>query len=598
MSTTQIIQYGISAFGGVALFLYGMNVLGSGLEKASGGKMEKILEKLTGNIFKSVILGAVVTGVIQSSGATTVIVVGLVNSGILSLSSAVGIIMGANIGTTVTGQILRLGDLESNESLGTFMEFLTPDYLAPIVAIIGIIIIFIAKKDNIRAIGDIGMGLGVLFTGMNLLSDSVKPLSELDAFTAMFSSLENPIFGILAGTIVTTILQSSSASVGILQAVSDTGILTFAAAFPIIMGQNIGTCSTSVISSIGASKNAKRAAMVHLYFNVIGTVLFLVGVYALKAFALIPFWNKIMDRGDIANFHTVFNVVVTIFFIPFHKVLEKLAVWTIRSKPDEEDDIVSESAVNVLDSRFLKSPSLAIEHSNSAVAYMGKLACENFRMSCELHNNFDQKKVDRIKEYEEIIDKTEDRLNSYLVSISDYEISAVESRIITSLLHIITDFERIGDYAYNIMESALEMHEKGQKISSEAYNELAVISQAIIEIIEMSITIVEYDDVKTVKKIEPLEETIDQLELQLKNRHIKRLKSGECAIGRGLKFLDMLSDMERIADHCSNIAVHILSRGSDELNHHEYIDEVHKGESEDYKNAINEFKNKYKLSEA
>lgn len=598
MSTTDIIGYAVSALGGVALFLYGMNVLGNGLEKTSGGKMEKILEKLTGNIVKAVILGAAVTAVIQSSSATTVIVVGLVNSGILPLSSAVGIIMGANIGTTVTGQILRLGDLKGNESLGAAMEFLTPDYLAPILAIIGILIVLAAKKDSIRAIGDIGMGLGVLFTGMNLLSDSVKPLSELSAFQDLFASLENPVLGIIAGTLVTALIQSSSASVGILQAVSDTGLLSFAAAFPIIMGQNIGTCSTSVISSIGASKNAKRAAMVHLYFNVIGTVLFLISVYILKALDFIPMWNNTMNRGDIANFHTLFNIVVTIFFIPFHKVLEKLAIMTIRSKPEDEDEISVDSGENMLDSRFLKSPSLAIQYANNAASYMGKLARENFKMSCGLLFSYDVKQVEKIREYEEIIDRTEDRLNSYLVSITDCELSVAESRSVTSLLHIITDFERIADYAFNIMEYAESMHDKSQNFSENAISELKIIAKAITEIIDMSVTAVEYDDLQTVKQIEPLEETIDQLEYQLKNRHIERLKTGDCAIDRGIHYLDMLSDMERVADHCSNVAVHVLSRnyGKDEIKHHEYIDKVHKGESQDYINLMNEYSNKYKLA--
>ncbi|MGN0612737.1 MAG: Na/Pi cotransporter family protein [Porcipelethomonas sp.] len=599
MSTTQIVQTAITAFGGIALLLYGMNVLGSGLEKISGGKMEKILEKLTNNIFKAVALGAVVTAVIQSSGATTVIVVGLVNSGILPLSAAVGIIMGANIGTTVTGQILRLGDLDGNDSLGSFMQFLTPDYLAPMLAVIGIVIILIAKKDTIRAVGDIGMGLGVLFTGMLSLTAAVKPLSELEAFKNAFASLENPVLGILVGAVVTALLQSSSASVGILQAVSATGVLKFAAAFPIIMGQNIGTCSTSVLSSIGASKNAKRAAMVHLYFNLIGTVLFLVVVYILKAFDLIPMWNDTMDMGSIANFHTFFNIVVTVVFIPFHKVLEKLAVWTIRSKPEDEDDIVSDSAETMLDSRFLKSPSLAIQYANTAVAYMGQLAKENFKMGCSLHKEFNQKQAERIKEYESIIDRTEDRLNSYLVSVTDCELSALESKCVTSLLHVITDFERIGDYSVNIMQSAEHMYESGNKLSDTAIAELEVLSAAITEIIDMSITAVEYDDVNTATRIEPLEETIDQIDDDLKNRHIARLKTGDCAIERGIYFLDMLSDMERIADHCSNIAVHVLSRNNsskDDLNHHEYIDSIHKGESKEYTDAIEEFGKKYRLS--
>ncbi len=600
MSKTEIIQICITTFGGVALLLYGMHILGNGLEKISGGKMEKILEKLTSNIFKAVILGALVTAVIQSSGATTVIVVGLVNSGILKLSSAVGIIMGANIGTTITGQILRLGDLESNASLGTLMEFLTPTYLAPFLAIIGIVIIMATKKDNIKAIGDICIGLGILFTGMLSLTESVKPLSELEAFKSVFASLENPFLGVLAGAVITALLQSSSASVGILQAVSTTGLLKFSAAFPIIMGQNIGTCSTSIISSIGASKNAKRAAMVHFYFNLIGTVLFLSVIYILKALGKISGWDDVMDMGSIANFHTFFNIVVTVFFIPFHKLLEKLAVLTIRMAPDsEDDDAALESGENILDSRFLKSPSLAIQHANNAVAYMGNMSKANFVSSCELYSNFDAKTVEKIKEREDIIDRIEDRLNSYLVSITDCELSAAESRNVTFLIHTITDFERIGDYAYNIMERAEAMHEKEQNLSEEGVRDMQLIAGAVTEVIDMAVTTVEYDDSATAAKIEPLEETIDMLEYKLKNRHIDRLKEGSCAIDRGVHFLDILSDMERVADHCSNVGVHILSKNSspkDELNHHEYIEKIHKGESREYKEALEQYSLKYKLN--
>lgn len=596
MSKTEIVQICITTFGGVAMLLYGMNILGTGLEKISGGKMEKILEKLTNNIFKAVVLGALVTAVIQSSGATTVIVVGLVNSGILKLSSAVGIIMGANIGTTVTGQILRLGDLENNASLGMFMEFLTPTYLAPFLAIIGILIIMIAKKDNIKAAGSICMGLGILFTGMLSLTESVKPLSELEAFKNVFASLENPILGILAGAVVTALLQSSSASVGILQAVSTTGLLKFSAAFPIIMGQNIGTCSTSIISSIGASKNAKRTAMVHFYFNFIGTALFLAVIYILKALGKISGWNDTMDMGSIANFHTMFNIAVTIFFIPFHKLLERLALFTIRNTV-EDDDTVLDSGESLLDSRFLKSPSLALQHANNAVVYMANMAKNNFTSSCGLYSNFDVRTIEKIKEREDIIDRIEDKLNSYLVSITDCELSAAESRNVTSLIHTITDFERIGDYSFNIMERAELMHSKEQNLSEEAIRDMKHIETAVTEVIEMAVTVVEYDDYETAKKIEPLEETIDQIEYDLKNRHIDRLKEGSCVIDRGIYFLDILSDMERIADHCSNVGIHILSKNTykDELNHHEYIEKIHKGESKEYSDAFKEYSSKYKL---
>ena len=599
MTTIESVKTIISAFGGIALLLYGMHVLGDGLEKISGGRMEKVLEKLTNNIIKAVVLGALVTAVVQSSGATTVIVVGLVNAGILKLRSAVGIIMGANIGTTITGQILRLGDLAGNNSFGEAIDLLTPAYLAPFVAIIGMIIIMIGKKDNVKTIGDIFVGLGVLFTGMLSLTEAVEPLSKLEGFQSLFASLENPLLGIIAGAIVTALLQSSSASVGILQAISTTGVLTFASAFPIIMGQNIGTCSTSLISSMGANKNAKRAAMVHFYFNIIGTVLFLSVIYIIKATAGISFWNDKMNMGSIANFHTFFNIVVTIFFIPFHKLLEKLAVITIRNtESDGEDDIIEESGENILDSRFLKSPSLAIQQANNAIVYMGNLAKRNFTMSYELFKNFDEKNIEKIKECEDIIDRTEDRLNKYIVSITDCELNENESRIVTSLLHLLTDFERIGDYAVNIMERAEVMHEREQEFSDEAIMDFDVLKNALEEIISMSIDAVAYNNQITAMKIEPLEETIDQIEFTLKNRHIERLKSGSCAIDRGVHFLDTLSDMERISDHCSNVGVHVLNRhivNKGGINRHEYIKSIHKGETKEYADAFNEYHEKYNL---
>ena len=598
MTTIESVKTIISAFGGIALLLYGMHVLGDGLEKISGGRMEKVLEKLTNNIIKAVVLGALVTAVVQSSGATTVIVVGLVNAGILKLSSAVGIIMGANIGTTITGQILRLGDLAGNNSFGEAIDLLTPAYLAPFVAIIGMIIIMIGKKDNVKTIGDIFVGLGVLFTGMLSLTEAVEPLSKLEGFQNLFASLENPLLGIIAGTLVTALLQSSSASVGILQAISTTGVLTFASAFPIIMGQNIGTCSTSLISSMGANKNAKRAAMVHFYFNIIGTVLFLSVIYIIKATAGISFWNDKMNMGSIANFHTFFNIVVTIFFIPFHKLLEKLAVITIRNTESDSEDDIKESGENILDSRFLKSPSLAIQQANNAIVYMGNLAKRNFTMSYELFKNFDEKNIEKIKECEDIIDRTEDRLNKYIVSNTDCELNENESRIVTSLLHLLTDFERIGDYAVNIMERAEVMHEREQEFSSEAIMDFDVLKSALEEIISMSIDAVAYNNQITAMKIEPLEETIDQIEFTLKNRHIERLKNGSCAIDRGVHFLDTLSDMERISDHCSNVGVHVLNRhiiNKGGINRHEYIKSIHKGETKEYAEAFNKYHEKYNL---
>ncbi|MDE6596476.1 MAG: Na/Pi symporter, partial [Oscillospiraceae bacterium] len=369
MTGSEILLIAIQAFGGVALFIYGMTMLGSGLEKISGGKMEKILSSLTSNVFKSVCLGAVVTAAVQSSGATTVIIVGMVNAGILKLSSAIGVIMGANIGTTVTGQILRLAGLENSADTNIFLQLLNPKYLAPIISIIGLIIFMLSKNDVKKSFGETLVGLGILFTGMLSMSDSVQPLSELEEFQHLFATLSNPVLGVIAGAVVTALLQSSSASVGILQAISQSGALKNSAAFPIIMGQNIGTCVTSLISAAGASKNAKRAAVVHLYFNVIGTVAFLAIVYTIKATVGFPFWEESINMGGIANFHTFFNVVVTICFLPFTKLLEKLACITIRDKAEGEvnPDGTEEITIKALDERLLKSPSLAIQQAHNTV---------------------------------------------------------------------------------------------------------------------------------------------------------------------------------------------------------------------------------------
>ncbi|MGN0606957.1 MAG: Na/Pi cotransporter family protein [Oscillospiraceae bacterium] len=599
METMDYVNIIISLFGGVALFLYGMSILGNGLEKLSSGHMEKILEKLTNNILKSVALGAVVTALIQSSGATTVIVVGLVNAGVLKLSSAVGVIMGANIGTTVTGQILRLGDLDSNAGVNNALSMLSTKTLAPTLAIIGILFYMICKKDSFKTVGEILIALGLIFTGMISLTEAVSPLAELEAFKQIFASLSNPILGVLAGAIVTVLVQSSSASVGILQAISTTGVLKFSAAFPIIMGQNIGTCSTSIVSSIGASKNAKRAAMVHLYFNVIGTLLFLTVVYVLQYTVGLSFWNDSMDMGSIANFHTVFNVVVTVFFIPFHTVLEKLAEFTIRNTASSEEDEFAEGSEEIaLDDRFLKSPSIAIQQAVNLTVHMGKLAQHNFRSCRQLFHEYDTKAIERIKECEEVIDKIEDKLNSYLVAITKCQISEAENQSVTSLLHLTSEFERIGDYSINLMESAMNLESKQIKFSSEALEEFDTITNAIDEIVDMAVNAVAYNNVDTARNIEPLEETIDDIDSKLKARHIERLKTGQCVIDGGVIFLDALTDLERIADHCSNIGVYVINKGvpmKENVKRHEYIQEIHKGESAEYRDAIDNYQKKYQI---
>lgn len=597
MSGTDIILIAVQAFGGVALFIYGMLMLSRGLEKISGGKMEKILSGLTNNIFKSVLLGAVVTAAIQSSGATTVIIVGMVNAGILKLSSAIGVIMGANIGTTVTGQILRLGDLENSANVGFALKLLTPTYLAPIIAVTGLLIYMLSKSDIKKNLGEALVGLGILFTGMLTMSGAVAPMAELEAFRKLFSALSNPFLGIIAGAAVTALLQSSSASVGILQAISSTGILKFSAAFPIIMGQNIGSCVTSLISAVGANKNAKRAAMVHLYFNVIGTVAFLTVVYTIKAIFGFPAWNEPIDMGGIANFHTFFNVAVTLCFLPFTKLLEKLACITIRDKiSPEEEHGDGEITFSALDERFLKSPSLAIQQANNAVVTMGRIALQNFTGMRKLFGSeFSEKLVARLNDNEEAIDRMEDRLNAYLVKITECELTDYENRRVTELLHLTSEFERIGDYSMNLIENAEKLHDLDVTFSDSALRELGVISDAVQEIIGMAVDTVRHNDIGLAFKVEPLEETVDFLNETLKARHIERLKNGECVVESGVNFLDLLINLERISDHCSNIAVYVIGaqKNKSVLNRHEYIQAQHKGSDKEYLDLTEQYMTKY-----
>ncbi len=598
MSVIDIVSIFIKAIGSIALFIYGMTILGGRLEKLSSGRMEKVLEKLSNNVFKSVMLGALVTAAVQSSAATTVIVVGLVNAGILRLSSAIGVIMGANIGTTITGQILRLGDLENNENVGAVLKLLSPTTLAPFIAAVGLIIFMLSKKESVKTIGEILIGVGILFTGMNSLTEAVSPLSELQAFRDLFATLKNPILGIIVGAVVTILLQSSSASVGILQTISTTGVLTFSAAFPIIMGQNIGTCVTPIISAVGAGKNAKRAAAVHLYFNIIGTILFLVVVYALQGMIGLPFWDKSIDMGGIANFHTFFNVVVTICFIPFTKLLEKLAMITIRDKKTEDGTPVSEFTAPALEDRLLVSPSLAVQQATNTALAMGNLAFYNFEnMRGLFTGNYDEKLIASLKDNEENIDRMEDRLNAYLVKINECELTDFENRRVTELLHLSSEFERIGDYTMNLIEDAEKLHENSVTFSPEAIRELDVISRACEEIIGMAIRCVELNDAALAAKVEPLEETIDYLNETLKARHIERLKEGKCVVESGVNFLDLLINLERISDHCSNIAVYVIGsqKNNTVINRHEFIQNAHAAKDEAYVHLEEEFMTKYAI---
>ncbi len=579
----------VSLLGGLALFLYGMSMLGSGLEKLSGGRLEQTLEKLTNNVFKGVLLGALVTGAIQSSSATTVIVVGLVNARILKLRQAIGIIMGANIGTTVTAHILRLSDLSSDNF---FLMLLKPTTLAPVVGIIGILMVMVGKKQKYKTLGEILLGFCILFTGMFNMEAAVSPLSESPEFAGLFASLSNPVIGVLVGAGVTAIIQSSSASIGILQALSSTGIITWSSAIPIILGQNIGTCITPILASIGASKNAKRTAAVHLSFNIIGTCVFLIVIYTIQSISPFSFWDLPIDKGGIANFHTTFNVCVTLMFLPFVGLLEKLVIHLI---PDQQTAGEVDDPAIALDDRLLTSPGLAIQHCRDAVLQMGKLARKNFSASVRQLEQYNHKEAEKIREREDTIDRLEDRLGNYMLKIPQDNLSEQSSATISALLHILSEFERIGDYSINLVEFAENMESTGAEFSPQAQFELTTIGEAVKEAIDMALGCFEKQDLALAETIEPLEEVVDQMQETLKDRHINRLRNGQCTVDAAFPFVESLSCLERISDHCSNIGVYMISyvRGSDEVDHHTYIMQLHSGQVGHYNEQFRRYTEKY-----
>lgn len=579
----------VSLLGGLALFLYGMSMLGSGLEKLSGGRLEQTLEKLTNNVFKGVLLGALVTGAIQSSSATTVIVVGLVNARILKLRQAIGIIMGANIGTTVTAHILRLSDLSSDNF---FLMLLKPTTLAPVVGIIGILMVMVGKKQKYKTLGEILLGFCILFTGMFNMEAAVSPLSESPEFAGLFASLSNPVIGVLVGAGVTAIIQSSSASIGILQALSSTGIITWSSAIPIILGQNIGTCITPILASIGASKNAKRTAAVHLSFNIIGTCVFLIVIYTIQSISPFSFWDLPIDKGGIANFHTTFNVCVTLMFLPFVGLLEKLVIHLI---PDQQTAGEVDDPAIALDDRLLASPGLAIQHCRDAVLQMGKLARKNFSASVRQLEQYNHKEAEKIREREDTIDRLEDRLGNYMLKIPQDNLSEQSSATISALLHILSEFERIGDYSINLVEFAENMESTGAEFSPQAQFELTTIGEAVGEAIDMALGCFEKQDLALAETIEPLEEVVDQMQETLKDRHINRLRNGQCTVDAAFPFVESLSCLERISDHCSNIGVYMISyvRGSDEVDHHTYIMQLHAGQVGHYNEQFRRYTEKY-----
>ncbi len=580
----------ISMAGAIALFLYGMSTMTEGLAQLSSGRLESILEKLTDNVFKGILMGALVTAIIHSSATTTVMCVGFVNAGIMKLEQTVGIIMGANIGTTITAQILRLSSIEGGGD-NLILTLLQPSVLGPLMAVAGIIFYMFLKGGMRKNIGQVLLGMGMLFIGMNTMTQSVAPLQNEPWLQDLFTAFSNPLLGMAVGAAITALLQSSTAFTGILQALSTTGAVRFNTAIPLIMGQNIGTTLTALLSSAGANKNAKRTALIHFIFNVVGSLFFLAVLYIGNALFSFPFWQDVMNMGTVANFHLIFNLTCTALFLPFRKLLVRVVETLVPGDSDLQE-------LSALDERFFASPGLALEHAHDTVVSMGQLALENYQVATSLLDNFDPKALEQLKEREVTLDKMEEALDNYLMKLSDQPLTTQESALITSLLHAISDFERIGDYSVNVSESANVLAEKSIPFSPSADQEIHAMAAAVEEAISLTLSCYRDRSYHVALQVEPLEEVVDLLRDDLRIRHVERLKEGECTIEQGAQFQDLLINLERISDHCSNIALSILRQTAPEgslvrTDIHAYTHALHQGSDPQFEAMFAHQKERY-----
>ena len=577
---------------GLALFLFGMDLMGESLKKSAGSGLKTILGKMTSSPVKGFLLGLGVTMIIQSSSATTVMVVGFVNSGTMTLLQATGVIMGANVGTAITAWITGLSGVggESAEGVVDALSLLKPDSWVPIVAVVAICLIMFAKRGKQRDIGFILIGFVILMTGMDMMSGAVSGLKNEPAFVSILTMFENPILGVLAGLILTAIVQSSSASVGILQALTVTGGITFGAAIPIIMGQNIGTCVTAMISSMGANKNGKRAALIHLYFNIIGVVLVLSGFYLIDwIVGGIAFKHQAIDMWGVAIVHTVFKIISVALISPFYKQLERLARISVKDSEEEQE------TTNLLDERLIQSPAIAVQRATEVTVAMAEVSCKALRHALSLFDNYDPKVADKVRSLENKADNYEDALGSYLVKLSAADVSEADSKQITKLLHLIGDFERISDHAVNIVESAEEIQDKKLEFSPEAQTELAVLRRAIYDIVGIAERSFKENDVELAINIEPLEQVVDDLRDKIKLNHILRLQKSECTIEHGFILADMLNNFERVSDHCSNVGCCLIEMFTeDSLDMHKYLHHI-RSDSEVYQQKYAEYKDEYSI---
>lgn len=575
--------------GGLAMFLFGMKVMGSSLEKLSGGKLEGILERMTNTRIKGLLLGAVVTAVIQSSGAVTVMVVGFVNSGIMQLSQVISIIMGAHIGTTITAWLLSLSGIDGGGNL--ILSLIKPSSFAPILAFIGIIIVMFIKNEKKKNIGNILLGFGILMLGMTTMSGAMSGLKDIPEFTSILTKFSNPILGVLAGTVLTAAIQSSSASVGILQALSTTGSITVAAAFPIILGQNIGQCVPVLLSSIGTNKKAKRTAGIYLATSLIGVIIAMLLFYGVQAFVKLPFVNETVSPIKIAIIHSVFNIFTAIILFPFCKQLEKLMCLII--KDGDEDSEAEKKAL--VDERFLLTPSYALDKVKERCDEMALLAQKNIKLSVDFIKVYSKNKDEKIKSNEKKIDAFEDELETYLVKISTMSLNTADSMRVNKYSHAIGNFERIGDYGANILKTKRRMHQEKIHFTDEANQELEVMSSAVAEIIDNATKAFINDDIELAMTVEPLEQVVNNLKYQLREMHSKRMETGECSIENGILFFDIINSFERIADHCSNLAVCIIELSQGSLQTHSYLKGVKNANNKTYMEQFEAYLDKYSL---
>ena len=581
----------LALIGGLALFLYGMDEMGDGLKKLSGGKLETILSKLTSTKFKAFLLGLGVTAVIQSSSATTVMLVGFVNAGIMKLGQTLGIIMGANVGTTVTGWLLSLSAISSESTF--ILKLFKPESFTPILALIGLLLIMTGKTDKKRNLGKIFIGFAILMFGMESMSDSMGGLKDDPAFAALMIKFENPFLGILMGLILTAIIQSSSASVGILQALSITGLVPVPVALPIILGQNIGTTVTPIISSIGGNTDARRVAMACLYIKMIGVIVVCAVFYALNATLGFDFMDDsyMANPVNIAVIHTAFNIVSTVILLPFTSLIEKFVLVTVKEKSGKS----STTPFRTLDPRFLTSPAFAVETSRQLVSEMAVITKNSLLESMNLIGKYDSDKADELLKTEDEIDIYEDKISSYLLQVSEYKLSQKDSHEVSQLLHVVGDIERISDHSVNIIAAAKEIHTKEVEFSLEAQRELSVMSNAIREILSLAIEALVNQDLNIAKKVEPLEQIIDKLNHQIKRNHVERLRLGECTIELGFILSDILNNCERVADHCSNIAVCLLEIDNNSFQTHEYLSNVKETGANEFFENYDMYKQRYSL---